>query len=193
MLLVVNAGSSSLKLAVFQAAEEVARASLGEIGEKGHGAALQAGLARMQVPVARLTGAAHRVVHGGAALTATCHVTPGVMGEIKACVPLAPLHNPANITGIEAVAALAPDLPQFAAFDTAFHATIPEVAATYALPPAERARGFPRDQLCRHDPHPAQPGRSARTAPCLPSWQRGLALRHRRRPVGCHDHGLFAA
>ena len=59
-------------------------------------------------------------------------------------MPLAPLHNPANLVGIQAVAGLAPDLPQYAAFDTAFHATNPEVATTYALPQAERDRGLRR-------------------------------------------------
>jgi acetate kinase len=67
-----------------------------------------------------------------------------VLRQIEACVPLAPLHNPANLVGIRAVAALAPHLPQYAAFDTAFHATNPEVAVTYALPRAERDRGLRR-------------------------------------------------
>jgi acetate kinase len=96
------------------------------------------------VPVDRLTAVAHRVVHGGAELTATCRVTPDVLRQIAACVPLAPLHNPANLVGIKAIAAQAPHLPQYAAFDTAFHATNPEIAMTYALPRAERDRGLRR-------------------------------------------------
>jgi acetate kinase len=83
-------------------------------------------------------------VHGGAALTQTCRITPGVLAAIGDCVPLAPLHNPANLVGIQAVAALAPQLPQYAAFDTAFHATNPEVAVTYALPAEDRALGLRR-------------------------------------------------
>jgi acetate kinase len=144
MLLIVNAGSSSLKLKVFDGTREVAGASMSEIGADGHGPAMLRGLAEAGVPVDRLTGAAHRVVHGGAGLTATARVTPEVLRQIEACVPLAPLHNPANLVGIQAVAALAPDLPQYAAFDTAFHATNPEVATTYALPGVERERGLRR-------------------------------------------------
>ncbi|MFO1202971.1 MAG: acetate kinase [Tabrizicola sp.] len=144
MWLIVNAGSSSLKLKVFEGEREVAKAFVGEIGPDGHRAAMAEGLAQAGVSLDRLTAAAHRVVHGGAGLTATCRVTPSVLRQIEACVPLAPLHNPANLVGIQAVAALAPDLPQYAAFDTAFHATNPEVAVTYALPKAERDRGLRR-------------------------------------------------
>jgi acetate kinase len=111
MLLIVNAGSSSLKLKVFDSEREVTKAAITEIGPDGHGAAMARGLAEAGVPVARLSAAAHRVVHGGISLTKTCRVTPDILRQIEACVPLAPLHNPANIVGIQAVAALAPDLP----------------------------------------------------------------------------------
>jgi acetate kinase len=144
MLLIVNAGSSSLKLKVYDGPEEVAGAVLSEIGADGNRAALAEGLALAGVRIDRLTAAAHRVVHGGARLTATRRVTPELLAEISACVPLAPLHNPANLAGIQAVAAMAPDLPQYAVFDTAFHATNPEVATTYALPQADRALGLRR-------------------------------------------------
>lgn len=144
MLLIVNAGSSSLKLAVYDGAKQVWRAVVDEIGADGHAAALEGALARSGIPLANLKGAAHRVVHGGAGLVATCRVTHLVLREIEACVPLAPLHNPANLIGIRAVAKILPDLPQYACFDTAFHATNPEVATTYALPGEERARGIRR-------------------------------------------------
>jgi acetate kinase len=144
MWLIVNAGSSSLKLKVFDGQQEVAKASVGEIGADGHRAALALGLAEAGVPVTHLTAAAHRVVHGGGGLTATCRVTSEVLAKVRACVPLAPLHNPANLAGFEAAAALAPDLPQYAAFDTAFHATNPEVAVTYALPEPQRDLGLRR-------------------------------------------------
>jgi acetate kinase len=144
MWLIVNAGSSSLKLKAFEGEQEVAKAMVGEIGPDGHSAALEAGLKATGLSIDRLTAVAHRVVHGGAGLTATCRVTAEVLRQIKACVPLAPLHNPANLVGIQSVAALAPDLPQYAAFDTAFHATNPEVATTYALPQVERDRGLRR-------------------------------------------------
>lgn len=144
MWLIVNAGSSSLKLKVFDGETEVGSALVAEIGPDAHREAMARGLAEAGVPVERLTAAAHRVVHGGAGLTATCRVTPEVLRQIEACVPLAPLHNPGNLVGIRAVAALAPDLPQYAAFDTAFHATNPELATTYALPKVERERGIRR-------------------------------------------------
>ncbi|MDZ4085683.1 MAG: acetate kinase [Tabrizicola sp.] len=144
MWLIVNAGSSSLKLKVFEGEREVAKAFVGEIGPDGHAAAMAEGLAQAGVAVSRLTAAAHRVVHGGSGLTATCRVTAAVLRQIEACVPLAPLHNPANLVGLQAVAALASDLPQYAAFDTAFHATNPEVAVSYALPKSERDRGLRR-------------------------------------------------
>ena len=144
MWLIVNAGSSSLKLKVFDGEREVAKAFVAEIGPDGHRAAMRDGLAQAGVPLHHLTAAAHRVVHGGASLTATCRVTPEVLRQIEACIPLAPLHNPGNLVGIQSVAALAPGLPQYASFDTAFHATNPEVATTYALPLAERALGLRR-------------------------------------------------
>lgn len=144
MWLIVNAGSSSLKLKLFEAEREVAKAFVAEIGPDGHRAAMATALARAGVSVDRLTAVAQRVVHGGAELTQTCRVTPEVLRQVEACVPLAPLHNPANLVGIQSVASLAPNLPQYASFDTAFHATNPEVAVTYALPKAERERGLRR-------------------------------------------------
>lgn len=144
MWLIVNAGSSSLKLKLFEGEREVARAAVTEIGPDGHRPAMIDALAQAGVAVDRLNAVAHRVVHGGAALTATCRVTPEVLRGIEACVPLAPLHNPANLVGIQAVHDIAPHLPQYAAFDTAFHATNPDVAVTYALPASERARGLRR-------------------------------------------------
>lgn len=144
MWLIVNAGSSSLKLAVFDGDRVVAREAVAEIGTDGHALALEVALQRSGVELGRLTGAAHRVVHGGPLLTATCRVTPKVLAGIEACVPLAPLHNPANLVGLQAVAGLLPGLPQYACFDTAFHATNPQVATSYALPLAERDRGLRR-------------------------------------------------
>lgn len=147
MLLVVNAGSSSVKLALYDGLELAAKASVDRIGAggpAGHAEAMAEGLAAMKVPAADLTAAAHRVVHGGSAFRAPHRVSPKVLAGIEACAPLAPLHNPANLLGIRAVARLSPDLPQYASFDTAFHATNPEVATTYALPRAERERGLRR-------------------------------------------------
>ena len=147
-LLVVNAGSSSLKLAVFnEGLTQLTAARAERIGTGGaadHLQALQAGLAEMGVAAGDLAAAAHRVVHGGTDFVQPARITAAVEAGIAACVPLAPLHNPANLTGIRALAALAPDLPQYASFDTAFHATVPEVAARYALPPEAEALGLRR-------------------------------------------------
>lgn len=151
MLLVVNSGSSSVKLAVFDdGLGEVAAARVSEIATGGpadHADALAAGFAELAaqgISPGHLAGAAHRVVHGGAGLTATCRVTDAIEAAIDACARLAPLHNPANLAGIRAMRRLRPGLPQFAAFDTAFHAANPAVSTTYALPQAERDRGLRR-------------------------------------------------
>lgn len=142
MLLVVNAGSSSVKVALFDGLDEVRRGQAAEIGTGGHRAALEGLLA--EGFGAGMTAAAHRVVHGGAALTGTMRVDAAVLAGIEACVTLAPLHNPANLAGIRALMDLTPGLPQFASFDTAFHATNPEVARRYAVPDAVAAEGIRR-------------------------------------------------
>ncbi|MEV5977091.1 acetate kinase [Streptomyces sp. NPDC052114] len=80
-----------------------------------------------------LAAIGHRVVHGGLKFTAPTVIDDVVLKEIQRLVPVAPLHNPANITGIRTAQALRPDLPQIAVFDTAFHTTMPESAARYAM------------------------------------------------------------
>lgn len=146
-LLVINAGSSSVKLVAFDAQlAELGRAMVERIGSGGpvdHGTALVEGLQSLGLPLSDLQAVAHRVVHGGARREAG-RVTPALIAEIKSCIPLAPLHNPVNLTGIEAMARLTPDLPQYVSFDTAFHATNPEVAVSYALPLVERQKGLRR-------------------------------------------------
>lgn len=162
-VLVVNAGSSSIKIAVFdEGLVELASGRVTEIGgaarvEVGdlrggrvvpdHAAALTiclGALAERGLGPERLTLAAHRVVHGGARLVQPCRITPQVVAGIEGVVPLAPLHNPANLTAIRALGRLAPELPQYASFDTAFHATNPDVAVRYALPPEAEALGLRR-------------------------------------------------
>ena len=76
----------------------------------------------------------HRVVHGMEKFNKSVLITPEVIGKVKECYPVAPLHNPANITGIEAITDLIPGVPQVAVFDTAFHQTMPAKAFMYALP-----------------------------------------------------------
>lgn len=159
-VLVINAGSSSLKAAVFAPdLTELAALRVTEIGGtarlEGAGlsqsvdapdpaAAMAVILAALPIPVEGLTAAAHRVVHGGDAFAAPCRVTAAVAQGIADCIPLAPLHNPANLTAIRALETLAPNLPQYASFDTAFHATNPDVARRYALPARAEALGIKR-------------------------------------------------
>lgn len=163
MILVLNAGSSSLKAEVFDAdLASLLSLSVSEIGKDGvlksgqlpqpvqtkdHADALTLILGALDDaghPLASLTAAAHRVVHGGTTLTAPVRLTAQTIESIKACIPLAPLHNPANLAAILALGQLAPNLPQFASFDTAFHATNPTIATTYPIPAAEQAKGLRR-------------------------------------------------
>ncbi|MEU9398127.1 acetate kinase [Streptomyces sp. NPDC048242] len=89
-----------------------------------------------------LAAIGHRVVHGGMFFTEPTVIDDAVLTEIERLIPVAPLHNPANLTGIRTAQALRPDLPQVAVFDTAFHTTMPESAARYAIDPkiADRHR-----------------------------------------------------
>ncbi|MET9382851.1 acetate kinase [Streptomyces sp. NPDC002928] len=89
-----------------------------------------------------LAAIGHRVVHGGMFFTEPTVIDDEVLAEVERLIPVAPLHNPANLTGIRTAQALRPDLPQVAVFDTAFHTTMPEAAARYAIDPkiADRHR-----------------------------------------------------
>jgi acetate kinase len=82
----------------------------------------------------------HRVVHGGDRFTAPALIDDDVLSAIRDLIPLAPLHNPASVAGIEAARTLLPDVPQVAVFDTAFHHTLPGAAATYAIDQALAAQ-----------------------------------------------------
>ena len=76
----------------------------------------------------------HRVVHGGEKFNKSVLITEEVIAKVKECYDLAPLHNPVNIAGIEAISSILPDVPQVGVFDTAFHQTMPDYAYMYALP-----------------------------------------------------------
>ena len=164
-ILVLNAGSSSLKFSVFldraAAAPELAlrgqiegiltkpsfsardakgatlaESEFGAAAQPGHeGAAgflldwLEERLGRQ-----RLLAAGHRVVHGGIEFSAPVRVNAAVLDALERLVPLAPLHQPHNLAAIRAVAARAPELPQVACFDTAFHTGQPPLAQAFALP-----------------------------------------------------------
>ena len=84
--------------------------------------------------MAEIGAVGHRVVHGGEKFAESVRIDDKVMAAIAECIPLAPLHNPANITGIEACKAVMGDVPQVAVFDTAFHQTMPGKAFMYAIP-----------------------------------------------------------
>ena len=84
--------------------------------------------------MSEINAVGHRVVHGGEYFASSVLITPEVISAIEACIPLAPLHNPANITGINACTAVMGNVPQVAVFDTAFHQTMPGKAYMYALP-----------------------------------------------------------
>lgn len=91
-----------------------------------------------------VSGIGHRVVHGGTRYSKPTLVTPELIGELEALIPLAPLHQPHNIGPIKSILELHPDLPQVACFDTAFHRTNPQVAQVYALPAELRDQGILR-------------------------------------------------
>jgi acetate kinase len=156
-VLVVNCGSSSLKLALvdprsgartWQATaerlgSESARLTIVtmkpveekrtlELGAATHATALDAAFKDM--PELPLSGVGHRVVHGGEAFSASAVLDQRVIGAIEACSDLAPLHNPANLAGIRATLERLPKLGQVAVFDTSFHQTLPAHAYLYAVP-----------------------------------------------------------
>ena len=162
-ILVLNAGSSSIKFAVFTDAliEEISGIAAGIggashlniAGERqdipfiDHTSALNAVLEALDgrgYGVKTLSAVAHRVVHGGHKLTAPLRVTPEVRSEISNCTPLAPLHNPHNLAAIDTMSRLAGDLTQYASFDTSFHATNPDVATRYAIPRMMETKGIRR-------------------------------------------------
>jgi acetate kinase len=132
-LLVVNAGSSSLKLSVLDDAGEVAAATTVQDWQgPEHLAPLQEFLAD-QSPV---DAVGHRVVHGGPRHTGPERIDDGLLGGLEAIASLAPLHMSRALAGIRVIDQLLPGVPQVACFDTTFHATLPPAAATYALPRA---------------------------------------------------------
>jgi len=161
-VLVLNSGSSSLKYQLLDMRERARLATGlverigertsrlkhtpltgGESRERGgriadHDAALKAVAAELAedglgLDSPELAAIGHRVVHGGKRFTEPTIVDDAVLAEIERLIPVAPLHNPANLTGIRTARSLRPDLPQVAVFDTAFHTTMPESAARYAI------------------------------------------------------------
>jgi acetate kinase len=157
LVLVLNSGSATLKFALIDPgsgrrvfggqAEQVGTPEAvlhvqregGEpvaepITEGSYQAIIDRVLASLPPSPPGLAGAGHRVVHGGERFTASVLVDDEVIAAIRSCNDLAPLHNPHNLAGIEAVRAARPGLPQVAVFDTAFHQTMPPRAFRYAVP-----------------------------------------------------------
>ncbi len=139
LILVVNTGSSSIKYQLFEMTDGSVRAAgvIERIGEPGGPADHGAGVAEMLAALPEgepIAGVGHRVVHGGEALQEPVLIDDEVLKTIAAQIPLAPLHNPANLRGIEALRVRHPEVPQVAVFDTAFHATLPPHVYRYAVP-----------------------------------------------------------
>lgn len=164
-VLVINAGSSSLKYQLLnpETQQVLAKGLCERIGIDGkftykadgkqkidaidvamptHAEAIKAVLDALVDPangviasMKEIDAVGHRVVHGGEAFAGSVRITDEVMKALEDCIPLAPLHNPANITGIKAcMDVMGKNVPQVGVFDTAFHQTMPPVAYTYALP-----------------------------------------------------------
>ncbi|HTJ35764.1 MAG TPA: acetate kinase [Dactylosporangium sp.] len=137
MILVLNSGSSSVKFRVVDLDDPAAgeRGLVERIGEPGgvpdHSAALEQVLEGLGDAPIEAVG--HRIVHGGTRFEKPVIVDDEVLAALRELVPLAPLHNPGGIIGIEAAREKLPSVPHVAVFDTAFHATIPPAAATYAI------------------------------------------------------------
>ncbi len=171
MLLIINAGSSSIKFSLYQTGNgALCQMSSGQFSGFGGVVTLMAKstdgtvLTEQQLPDLRhvqaidfllkwiadtypdyrLTSAGHRVVHGGDRYSAPIVIDDAVLTEIRRLIPLAPLHQPHHVSAIEALKKLYPDLVQVACFDTAFHHTNPKVATTFAIPRALTEGGLRR-------------------------------------------------
>lgn len=157
VLLTINAGSSSLKLSVIDDDPNLTRLADAEVTAIGTAAATSrwevgghreiddvSGADQARALEVLLGGverrgwtpasAVHRIVHGGAHHVRPELATPGVLADLEDLVPLAPLHQPHNLRPVHRIAELHPDVPQVLCFDTAFHATVPDVARHFALP-----------------------------------------------------------
>lgn len=164
-ILVINAGSSSLKYQLIDMKSEkvMAKGLCERIGIDGHlkhtplvgdkpvfnedislpthAEAITAAIEKLTSPeygvitsMSEIDAVGHRVLHGGSKFACSVRIDDEVIEAIKACIPLGPLHNPANLTGINACKEVMGDIPMVAVFDTAFHQTMPGKAYMYAIP-----------------------------------------------------------
>ena len=136
-ILVVNAGSSSLKLRLIEPDDSVAVShDLPPLGSEGSAAVLGKAMREL----GRVGAVGHRIVHGGSEFTAPVVIDATVEGQLRSLTDLAPLHQPKSLAALDATKAALRDVPAVACFDTAFHATLSSAASTYALPAACRSR-----------------------------------------------------
>ncbi len=150
-ILVFNAGSATLKFAAFRCGANAAMTACLHRGEVdlpsgGHAAAVRSAFATIERDVARdeVAAVGHRIVHGGPHYEQPTLIDARVAAALAALQTLAPLHQAQGLAIVDAVRALQPETPQFASFDTAFHATMPPVAKRFALPGAWFERGVRR-------------------------------------------------
>jgi acetate kinase len=137
-VLVVNAGSSSLRMRLLGPGDEIlADASWAEVPTGVPPADIAAFVDGLEAPVDAI---GHRVVHGGAGHSAPVVLDEPVIQALEALTPLAPLHQPPAIAAARLLSSLRPGVPGVACFDTAFHATLPPAASTYAVPATWRSR-----------------------------------------------------
>jgi acetate kinase len=137
-VLVVNAGSSSLKLRLLSGADAIERSADLPAGPGGFETSRLAEIFSNGWPAPDVVG--HRVVHGGMTFTGPVLINDTVRKQLQDLTDLAPLHQPKSLAGLDAVTAHLPGVPAVASFDTAFHTTIPPAAATYAVPREWRER-----------------------------------------------------
>lgn len=136
-ILVVNAGSSSLKLRVVNQEDEVVHSA--DMPAIGRGSGLEE-IGSALADWGEIDGVGHRIVHGGSVFARPVIVDEEVVKELTRLVDLAPLHQPMSLAALEAVTAGLPEIPAVACFDTSFHADLPPAAATYPLPREWRER-----------------------------------------------------
>lgn len=135
-ILVINAGSSSLKYQLLDLPQGavLAKGTLERVTDHRDAiASMLADLDAAGIEVSSIDGVGHRVVQGGSLFTHPTRITTDTLAGIESLIPLAPLHNPAHVLGIRAMLDALPEVPNVAVFDTAFHASIPAHAYTYAI------------------------------------------------------------
>lgn len=140
-ILAVNEGSSSLKLSVIGDGDQTVATENIALGEGTDGdARADAATRRLIATYGPIDACGHRIVHGGTEFSGPVLLDAHALERIRALTDLAPLHQPKSLHGVQLVSRALPNVPAVGCFDTAFHARMPQAAATYALPEAWRSR-----------------------------------------------------